>query len=418
MNAREARTGFLMVAAVLAGLGSIANADIGSKHEGRQQEQVSVLDGQEDEPQDQAQQDQQSQDQQGPERVAKTHFRMMRRLTVSTPSGYTPAQIRKAYGFSSLSQDGTGQTIAIVDAYGSPTAQNDLNYFSRQFSLPATTLQIAYPQGKPRAADTGWALETSLDVQWAHAIAPKAKILLVVAKNASFDNLLAAVDYASAHASQVSMSWGANDFSDELNWDYHFNKPGVSFTAASGDSGTGTIWPATSPYVISIGGTTLSLDASGKVLSETAWSGSGGGVSPYEPEPSYQLPWQNSGFRSNPDFSLNADPNTGFAVYDSTAFQRQKGWFVVGGTSAGAPQAAAMIALANQARSGSVVGSLQAFYSFAGTPSSLSGNFRDVTSGCNSSNSSALTCAQAGYDDVTGFGSALASRLVPLLISY
>lgn len=161
------------------------------------------------------------------------------RPTPSIPTGLTPTQIRTAYGFSVLSATGSGQTVAIVDAYGSPTIQHDLDTFSSHFNMSSTAIQIAYPSGQPKKTDSGWALETSLDVEWVHAIAPQSTILLVVAKSSSLNDLLAAVDYASGHANVVSMSWGANEFSNEASYDGHFNKTGVVFTASSGDSGSG-----------------------------------------------------------------------------------------------------------------------------------------------------------------------------------
>lgn len=329
----------------------------------------------------------------------------------SGPQGYTPNQIRNAYGFNLVTGDGFGQTIAIIDAYGSPSAQSDLDTFSNTFLLPLTTIQIAYPQGNPRKTDSGWALETSLDVQWAHAIAPRAKILLVVAKSASFSDLLAAVDYAVTHgAAQISMSWGGSEFSSEISYDSHFNVAGVSFFASSGDNGTGVIWPSASPYVVAVGGTTLNLDSGGNVLSESAWSGSGGGLSAYEIQPSYQATVQSSGRRGVPDLSYNADPNTGFPVYMSTNYQGRKGWFTVGGTSAGSPQVAAMMALVNQLRTSTISSADAAFYSQVG--------YRDITSGCNSVTVSSLTCAQTGFDYVTGLGSTLANLLIPALTTY
>ena len=253
-------------------------------------------------------------------------------------AGYTPAQIRHAYGVDRVTGTGSGQVIALVDAYGSPTIQADLNTFCTKYGLPKTTVQIAYPQGKPYQNNGGWALETSLDVEWAHAIAPGATILLVVANSDGFSPLLAAIDYAAQHASQVSMSWAGSEFSGETSDDSHFNKSGVSFFSAAGDSGVGAQWPAVSPFVTGVGGTTLSLDASGNIRSETAWSGSNGGPSSYETEPSFQTGWQSGGRRETPDVCYDGDPNTGVEVYDSTPYQRYTGWSIVGGTSAGSPQ--------------------------------------------------------------------------------
>ncbi|MCX6980618.1 MAG: S53 family peptidase [Verrucomicrobia bacterium] len=334
----------------------------------------------------------------------------VRPFLATSPGGYSVAQIRKAYGFDKLSAIGAGQTIAIVDAYGSTTLQNDLNNFCIAMGIPSTTLGIYYPQGKPRTADSGWALETALDVQWAHAIAPGAKIVVVIAKSASISNLLGAVDYAVKNlgAKQVSMSWGAAEFSGETSYDSHFNKSGVSFFAASGDNGSGVIWPAASPYVVAVGGTTLSLDANG-IASEVAWSGSGGGVSAYETKPTYQSGWQATTKRTTPDVSYNANPSTGFPVYISN-YNGSTGWITVGGTSAGAPQWAALQALVNSSRTSALNGVLTAIYGVAG--SAYSADFYDITVGNNGGYTTTLS-----YDYVTGLGSPNAGVLVPSLIA-
>ena len=334
----------------------------------------------------------------------------IRHLLTSGPTGYSPAQMRHAYGFDQISGDGSGQTIAIIDAYGSSTIQSDLNIFSDAYGLPRTTVKIYYPQGIVRKPDSGWALETSLDVEWAHAIAPGATIALVVAKSASFSSLLGAVDYAvGLGAKQVSMSWGGSEFSSESSYDYHFNRPGITFLASSGDSGAGVIWPAASAYVVSVGGTSLYLDGSAHVTSETAWSGSGGGVSAYEIRPTYQNAWQPNSRRGVPDVSYNADPYTGVSVYIGN-YNGSSGWLTVGGTSAGAPQWAALIALANANRTGSLNYTDGVLYSLAG--SNYSAYYRDVTIGNNG-----LYNAGARYDFVTGLGSPISGQLIPGLIS-
>jgi subtilase family serine protease len=252
----------------------------------------------------------------------------------TSPTGLSPTQIRQAYGFNQLSGiDGTGQTIAIIDAFGDRYAttttsgngknkrttttitdatQDDWNAFCSQFGLPNTpnSLTVAYPQGLPANASTGWALETALDIEWAHAIAPGANILLVVSYDNNLANMYAAVDYAvSQGAKVVSMSWGAGESGAELaNDDAHFNYPGVTFVASSGDAGeisSGVSYPAASPYVLSVGGTQLTQSADG-TWSETAWSGSGGGISLYETKPVFQNGWQQfltGNMRSVPDVS-------------------------------------------------------------------------------------------------------------------
>lgn len=327
----------------------------------------------------------------------------------TSPSGYSPAQIRHAYGFDKITGTGAGQTIAIVDAYGSPTLANDLSVFCNTFGLPQAQLSVYYPQGTP-PADSGWALETSLDVEWAHAIAPGAKIVVVVAKSASLTNLLNAVDYAVKNlgAKQVSMSWGAAEFSSETKYDSHFNKSGVTFFASSGDNGAGVSWPAASPYVVAVGGTTLQIDSTGTVTSETGWSGSGGGVSAYELRPVYQNGFQSATRRSVPDVSYDADPYTGFPVY-ITNYNGSTGWVTVGGTSAGAPQWAGLQALVNGSRNTPLSNTDAALYSIATATYAL--DYFDILSGSNG-----YSCV-AGYDLVTGLGSPNSPALVPALIA-
>jgi subtilase family serine protease len=331
-------------------------------------------------------------------------------ITPSTSAPYSPAQIRHAYGFDQLSATGAGETIAIVDAYGNLSIQADLNTFCAQWGLASTTVQVI---GNNSSVDTGWALETALDVEWAHAIAPGATILLSVAASNSLTDLLNAVDAAvAAGATSVSMSWGAGEFSGESFYDSHFNKSGVTFTASSGDGGAGVEWPAVSPYVVSVGGTSLYLDSNNNRSSETGWSGSGGGFSAYDPIPGFQVGWQTTSGRGVPDVSYVADPSTGLYVYDAV----NGGWYQVGGTSAGAPQWAALIALVNQMQSPVNLSSAdQALYTLAKssstTPYAINGTyFYDVSSGSNGAYSAAPT-----YDFVTGLGSPIANALVPAL---
>lgn len=342
--------------------------------------------------------------------------------TSSYQSGYTPLQIKTAYGINSTSYTGAGETVAIIDAYGSPTIQSDLNTFDSQFSLPSANVTIAYPDGTPNKTDSGWALETSLDVEWVHALAPDAKILLVVAKSASTSDLVDAINYASSHGAQVvSNSWGGSEFSGETSYDSDFQHQGIVYTASAGDSGAGAEWPAASPYVLSVGGTTLNLNSNGTWQSETAWSDSGGGTSQYESRPAYQNNWQSvvGTQRGIPDVAWDANPSTGVAIYDSTPDQGQSGWFVVGGTSVGAPSWAAMIALADEGR---VAAGKNPFsniqlntdlYNLAGTTDSTGYEtyFHDITSGSNGNP------ALPGYDLVTGIGSGQMNNLLGALVS-
>jgi subtilase family serine protease len=351
----------------------------------------------------------------------------------------TPAQVRHAYGFDqiafqvngrSIAGDGSGQTIAIIDAYDDPNIASDLHYFDRTFGLPdPPTFTKATPQGVPRS-DPLWALEIALDVEWAHAIAPGANILLVESISSNGSDLLAAVDYARQQPGvvSISMSWGSPEFAGEASFDSHFTTPaghfggstgmrgdpmlpgGITLVASTGDNGAkhGAQWPAISPNVLAVGGTTLRvLDSWGSYSGETGWSGSGGGISAYYGEPAYQLSVQNWGKRSIPDVSYDGDPNSGFYVYTSVAYHGSAGWFSVAGTSAAAPQWAALIAIADQGRAlagkGSLDGvaqTLPAIYQFSNRA------FHDITSGNNG------FAAGIGYDLVTGRGSPYANIIV------
>ncbi len=330
-----------------------------------------------------------------------------------TGYGYYPSQIKAAYG---ISGNGAGQTISIVDAYGSPTITYDLLYFCYALRLPPADLMIYYPGGLPAGSDPGWAMETTLDVEWVHALAPGATIALVIAPTNAADDLFNAVRYAAQtlHAQVVSMSWGGDEFSDEAGYDTYFQNAGTVFVAASGDSGSGGQYPAASPNVVGAGGTALYLQQGTGTLKfpEVAWEGSSGGVSQYEPMPSYQASFGlTGGMRSVPDVAFVADPNTGVWVYDSV-----NGWYVVGGTSVSAQSWAAIVALANQFRAAGKLAPLtdghQALYTLAGSSAryNAKGYYRDITAGYNGD-----FAALVGYDFITGLGCPRAGMLVPAL---
>jgi subtilase family serine protease len=313
----------------------------------------------------------------------------------------------------------------------STLVSDDLQIFDSQFGLPSCTVangcvEKMEPQGAP-LTDSGWALEISLDVEWAHAIAPGAKIVLVESSDNSLGNLLSAVDTAvGTSAQQVSNSWGGGEFSGENTYDYHFDSTTASFTASSGDGGHGVEWPAASPYVISVGGTNLVNGSSGNWVSETAWSGSGGGFSTIESRPSYQNNFNSNSNRAVPDVAYDGDPNTGFYVYDSVPILvtscncYEYGWWVVGGTSAGAPQWAALLAIVNSGNTklaSASFGTSNALYgAAAGAPSNppYTTNYHDITSGSNGCSQSVCN-AGPGYDEVTGLGSPQANNLIPYL---
>lgn len=244
---------------------------------------------------------------------------------------------------------GGSRAIAIVDAYDAPNAASDLAYFSKQFGLPAPNFQVVYASGTQPSRDFGWELEESLDIEWAHAMAPNAKIYLVEAASNSYPDLLLAVSTASglvaaAGGGEVSMSWGSSEFRSETTYDSYFTTTGVVYFAAAGD-GPGTLYPSVSPNVVAAGGTTFRRNPStGAFLAEAAWVDGGGGASLYEARPGYQSPVKTivGSARGVPDLSAVADPNTGVWVFDSG----NGGWWIVGGTSASAPILAGIVNLA------------------------------------------------------------------------
>jgi len=346
------------------------------------------------------------------------------------PSGYTPAEITAAYGLSALTfaspsgstvkADGSGETIALVEAYHDPTLAADLNTFDQASSLPAANLTVVNQASTQ--TNSGWAGEESLDVEWAHAIAPGANILVVEAKSQSLQDLLNAVNTARnmAGVNVVSMSWGFSEMSNEASYDSYFTTPaghvGITFIAASGDSGT-VEYPSASPNVLSVGGTTLTLSSSGTYQSESAWYDSGGGYSQDEAEPSYQKPVQTSGFRSTPDVAFAANPNTGVEVYETpvgfnqgfpgfSASANQGSWQVVGGTSLGAPSWAGIIAIVDQGRAlagkGSLDGPTETLPALYAAPSA---DFNAVTASTSSNPGSGSQPGWGGFDPFGGFES-------------
>jgi subtilase family serine protease len=342
--------------------------------------------------------------------------------------GLTPSQIRRAYGFDPIPNQGAGQTIGIIDAFRDPHIESDLATFDQEFNLPACTTNNGCFQEIAASGNPGnnalWALETALDVEWAHAIAPQARIMLVEARSDKLSDLIQAVDVAVQQgANVISMSWGAAEFSGETAFDNHFLAAKVSFVASSGDFGTGVLYPSTSPNVTGAGGTTLSLDSNGNYLGETAWSGSGGGLSGFEVEPNFQsqfkIPNDSSHDRGAPDVAYNSDPNTGVAVYDSVPYQGSKGWLQVGGTSAASPQWSGLLAIANSSRfavgKSPLSGSNAALYDVA-KKSFYSADYHDITSGTNGT-CLALCTATPSYDYVTGLGSPQAHSLINALVA-
>jgi len=345
-----------------------------------------------------------------------------------SPTGTTPAQMRRFYGvdqvnFSGIVGDGTGQTIALVDAYDMPTIRSDLQSFDNFWGLaaPPSFVQLNQNGGTnlPHTDPVGpgsrsWEVEEALDVEWAHVIAPAANLVLVECNSNLLTDLLqgAATAAALPGVVAVSMSFGGGEFPGETTFDSTFttpnNHPGVTFFASTGDSGSVVEYPAASPNVVAVGGTTLHFAApDGTYGSETAWSGGGGGTSQFEREPNYQSSVQNSAHRTIPDVSMDADPATGVSVYDSYDFGDSTPWAQFGGTSLGSPMWAALIAIADQGRAASGQPPLDGSSTTLPLLYRFNNDLHDITSGSNG-----VFAATVGYDRATGLGTPEANLLL------
>jgi len=328
-------------------------------------------------------------------------------ILTAAPSGYGPGDLQAAYKLTQASaQDGSGETVALVDAFDDPHAASDLAVYRAQYGLPpCTTANGCFKkvnqlgqQGPYPAGDQGWAVEESLDIDMVSAICPHCHILLVEADFASFlpPDLPISVDEAvTLGAKFVSNSYGANEASEETSLDHYYDHPGVAVTAASGDYGYGTGWPAASPYVTAVGGTSLLRASNKRGWAEIAWSGAGSGCSLYETKPSWQ---HDSGCprRTVADVAAVADPDAGgVAIYDTYGYG---GWLVVGGTSVASPIIASVYALAGTPKAGTY----PARYPYAN-----SSQLFDIVAGTNSftgCNPNYLCTAGPGYDGPTGLG--------------
>lgn len=374
---------------------------------------------------------------------------------------YTPAQIRAAYEMPALpasgatptatqaAQMGAGQTIYIVDAMSDPNVAAELATFNQTFGLPAcTSVAIATSAQLPLAApsagacqfsvvysssaggmtatapsyDSGWATEIALDVQWVHATAPLARIVLIEAPSSSVNDLLAAVDLADAMGpGVVSMSFGSSEGSWTASVDSAFTASGMSYLAATGDSGAAVQWPAVSTHVLAVGGTSLTYSGSG-TRSEVVWSDTGGGVSQYTAAPSYQnntVPGMGSpSYRNVGDVSFNANPYTGQYLAVMAPGSSSASWLSAGGTSLATPQWAGLLAVANALRAQSSHAMLGAphatlYGQVAAVAGTYAADLDDITQG---SDGSCSTCsAKVGYDTPSGLGTPNATALLSTL---
>ncbi len=327
-------------------------------------------------------------------------------MSPGSPSGFTPSKILAAYG---ISANAGSNAIAVVDAFDLPTALADFNTFSTQFGLPtepSTTataatnkvFQVVYAEGsQPINSNlTGWDAEIALDMEWAHAMAPKAKIYLVESSSEATLFHAAQVAQNLPSVKEVSMSWGQTEDTiiNEFDYDFVFQTATTVFFASAGDTGGEHLYPALSPWVVDVGGTTLHMSGN-SVTSETTWADSGGGPSSQELIPSYQLALQPmlGNRRGGPDVSAVADPATGVSVYDGEA----GGWIVLGGTSVSSPVMAG-ITNARGEFAGGTYAELSRLYDIYNS-ANYSTLYRDITSG-----SDGVYSAGVGWDFATGVG--------------
>ncbi len=329
----------------------------------------------------------------------------------NSPSGETPASLACVYKLtkqvkgcpiSGTTQNPTGgaKAIAVVSAYDNPDAATDLKTFSTQFGLPSANFKQVYADGKqPQNDPGGWSLEEALDIEWAHGMAPKAKIYLVEAASDSFADLFKAESVASklvaaAGGGEVSNSWGGPEFTGEEQYDKYFKEKGVVYLASSGSVSGGLIYPGTSPYAVSAGGTTVNRNGSGDFTGESGCCY--GGDSVYEPRPAYQDIIQKivGSWRGTPDFSFDASPSSGVSVYDADGGY---GWLVLGGTSVSAPSLAGIVNAAGNFYT-STNSELTKIYQEYGKQKEYHQFFRDITKGNG--------CTK-GWDFCSGVGSDL-----------
>jgi len=371
------------------------------------------------------------------------------RCLKTVPLGcFQPRTIRAAYGIQPVLDQGItgrGRTIVIIGAYQDPKIQSDLATFDTAWGLPPPPSFTICPSAScvtpwalpafdpsPKGVQFAFSVEISIDVEWAHAVAPDAAIVLVAAKSKEDTDLMAAAQYAVDNnlGDVITQSFGEAEMcaSPAVLAQQHavYQKAadlGITVFASSGDKGAGrqscndpnslvfsVSTPASDPGVTAVGGTHLVAGSGGAYQSEWAWSGSGGGMSTLFRRPGYQAPFQEDNkARGVPDVAYNADKATGYVVW----------WMglgaVVGGTSAGSPQWAGIIALADQA-AGHRLGAINKSLYHIGKSDAYSSAFNDITSGANTFAGANVYEAKPGWDAVTGLGTPIVSNLIPLLI--
>ena len=328
------------------------------------------------------------------------------------PGGETPGSLGCVYKLVSnpvagcpiatatqVSSGGSG-VIVIVDAYDYPTAAADLATFSTYFGLPPANFSVQYASGiKPvNGCSSGWQGEESLDIEWAHAMAPHAQIVLMEASSplnsALYQAVVAANSYIASHGGkgEVSMSWGGSETNSETAADHYFTQAGVVYFASAGDS-PGVIYPSSSINVVSAGGTQINRNGSGSYTNQTAWIDGGGGYSPYEPRPSFQNSISSivGTRRGTPDLSFDSSGSSPVAVYNSNCYH---GWLQVYGTSLASPALAGIVNSAGTFRASSNAENTVIYSNYANHA-----DFSDITSGSCGTHSAAT-----GWDFCTGVG--------------
>jgi subtilase family serine protease len=313
------------------------------------------------------------------------------------PQGYAPSDLRSAYQLTATGS--SSRIVAIVDAYGYPNAEADMGVYRSTFGLPACTtangcfakLNETGREGPYPATNVGWAQETALDLAMASTACPNCKIILVEANTSTYNDLAASVNLAAAmHANAISNSYGGPEYGSQ-GYEIAYNHPGIAVTVSSGDSGYGAQFPATSPHVTAVGGTTLNRANNARGWTESAWSDGGSGCSVVYGKPA----WQHDPLctmRMEADVSAVADPSTGVAVYGPVSATTSE-WLVFGGTSVASPLVAGMYA----ANGGTAT--------YGSNPYSNTTSLNDIISGSNGRCGGTYFCtAGPGYDGPTGLG--------------
>lgn len=341
-------------------------------------------------------------------------FATLASVTDNADTPFSPSDIDTAYSLTTSSNDGNGITIAVIEAFGAESLEDDFRRFGELFGLPENQLEVYYTSGDGTPnPDTGWDLEAHADTQWVYSSAPSARIMCVFAPDARIESLFSAVSFAiDAGADIVSMSFGSDEFREQSRYSEIMKNSGKIFVASAGDTGGKVVFPSSSDAVVSVGGTVLHRTRNGKVFARSAWSGGGGGPSRYTSIPEWQeifegIPELSGTFRATPDVALNAATSPGYYIYS----QKEGGLVSVGGTSVSAPVFSGICARILQYNRGDLQEKtvMEYLYDKAGRTSYSKPQyyFSDITVGSNG-----VYTAKPGYDLCTGLGAPVGDMLV------